>query len=120
MRLFVNVEGNSPAERRARAAEQRVLKLEAELGARLEHLETSSSGIAATEQKALSARQEMDARIASLEKSVVALRQLIERYAHQAPVSGPQSADAAKMKSSGRLALELRAEEIARDLKRLG
>ena len=117
--FFMEVEGNSAAERRGRAAEQRLFTLEAEIGERLEVLEKSSSGLAAIEQKAVAARLEVDARMASLEKSVVALRQLIEQYGRQVADSEPLSSDAGSSKSSGRLALELRAEEIARDLRQV-
>ena len=117
VKFFVDVEGNSAAERRARAAEQRLLTLEAEIGERFEQLERSSSGVAAIEQKALAARQEMDARIASLERSVAGLRQLIEQRDRKVPVSEPSSSDAATAKSAERIALDLRAEEIARDVR---
>ena len=99
--LFADVEGNSVAERRGRAAEQRLLTLEAELVERLEQVERCKDEIAVIEQRALALRQDSDARIASLEKSVLGLRQLIE----QAP------------QSSQRVALDLRTEEIVRDLK---
>ena len=119
VRFFVNVEGNSVAERRGRAAEQRLLILEAEVGERLAALERSNGNVAAIEQKALVARQDLDARIASLERSVVGLRQLVEQSDRKVRVAEPSSPDSASAKSSGRLALDLRAEEIARDLRRV-
>ena len=117
VKLFVDVEGDSAAERRGRVAEQRLLTLEAEVGGRFEEIERTGSGLAAMEQKAFAARQETDARIVSLERSVAGLRQLIEQYDRTAPAAEPSSSDAASTKSSGRLALDLRAEEIARDLR---
>ena len=119
VRFFVNVEGNSVAERRGRAAEQRLLILEAEVGERLAELERSNGDVAAIEQKALVARQDLDARIASLERSVVGLRQLVEQSDRKVRVAEPSSPDSMSLKSSGRLALDLRAEEIARDLRRV-
>ena len=119
IKVFVNVEGNSPAERRGRAAEQRLLTLAAEVGERLAQLEKSSGRASAMEQKSLAARTELDARIASLERSVTGLRQLIEQSARKFPVSEAVSSDAASTQSAGRLALDLRAEEIARDLRQV-
>ena len=119
VKLLVDVEGDSVAERRGRAAEQRLLTLEAELGERFEHLERSRNGISVIEQKVLAHRQDVDARIASLEKSVAALRQLVERYDGHGSVSEPVPSKAGVVKSAGRLALDLRAEEIARDLRQV-
>lgn len=119
VKLLVSVEGDSVAERRGRAAEQRLFTLEAELGERFEHLERSRDSISVIEQKVRAHRQDVDARIASLEKSVAALRQLIERYDGQGSVSAPLSSKAGVVKSAGRLALDLRAEEIARDLRQV-
>ena len=119
VKVFVNVEGDSPAERRGRAAEQRLLTLAAEVGERLAQLEKSSGRASAMEQKSLAARTELDARIASLERSVTGLRQLIEQSARKFPVSERLPSDAASTQSSSRLALDLRAEEIARDLRRV-
>ena len=99
--LFAEDEGNTVADRRGRAVEQRLLTLEAELVELLEQIERHKVEIAATEQRALSLRQDSDARIGSLEKSVLGLRQLIEQAPH----------------SSQRVTLGLRTEEIARDLK---
>ena len=118
-RFFI-VEGNSAAERRGRAAEQRVLKLETELGEWLEHLEKSNSAVSEIEKKSRDAREDIDARISSLEKSASALRQLIERQAHQVSASGSPASNAGMVKSSGRLALDLRTEEITRDLNQSG
>ena len=117
--VFVNVEGNSPAERRGRAAEQKLLTLAAEAGERLHRLEKSSGLASVMEQESHAARESMDARIASLEKSVAGLRQLIEQSARTFSVSEAHSSDAASTRSSSRLALDLRAEEIARDLRRV-
>ena len=98
--LFADVEGNSAAERRSRAAEQRMLILDAKLAEQLEDVERYKDEIAASEQRASARRQDSDARIASLEKSVLGLRQLLEQVPH----------------SSHRINLVLRTEEIARDL----
>ena len=117
--VFVNVEGNSPAERRGRAAEQRLLTLAAEVGERLAQLEKSSGRASVMEQKSLATGESTDARIASLERSVTGLRQLIEQSARKFPVSETLSSDAASTQSSSRLALDLRVEEIARDLRRV-
>ena len=119
VKLFISVEGDSVAERRWRAAEQRLLTLAAELGEQLEHINSNSSFISAMKQKVLVHRQDVDGRIASLEKSVAALRQLIERYDGQGSVSEPAPSKAGVVKYAGRLALDLRAEEIARDLRRV-
>ena len=119
VKFFVDVEGDSAAERRGRALEQRLLTLEAEIGERMQQLERSNSGIAAMEQKALAARQDMDARIASLERSVSGLRQMIEQHDRQFSVSDSVSSGGASAKPAGRVALDLRAEEIARDLRRV-
>ena len=73
----------------------------------------------AVEQTALPFREEVDARIASLERSVGGLRQLIEQRDRKVSVAEPVSPDAAAAKSSGRIALDLRAEEIARDVRRV-
>ncbi|MCY7388958.1 MAG: DUF4214 domain-containing protein [Burkholderiales bacterium] len=97
---FVDVERNSESERRGRATEQRLLILEAKLIAQHEQVERFKAEIAAAEQRASARRQDSDARIASLEKSVLGLRQLIE----QVP-------------TRERVALDLRSEEIVRDLK---
>ena len=83
----------------------------------MEQLERSSSGIAAIEQRALAARQEMDVRITSLERSVSGLRQMIEQQDRQFSVSDSVSSGGASAKPAGRVALDLRAEEIARDLR---
>lgn len=99
--LFADVEGNSVAERRGRAVEQLLAKAKEELLERLAQVEGCIGEIAATEQRASALRQDSDARIVSLEKSVLGLRQLIGQV--------PQS--------SQRVALDLRTEEIARDLK---
>ena len=119
VKLFADVDGDSAAERRGRASEQRLLTLEAELGERFEHLERSRNGISVIEQKVLAHRQDVDARIASLEKSVAALRQLVERYDGHGSVSESVPSKAGVVKSAGRLALDLRAEEIARDLRQV-
>ena len=97
-----------------------MLKLEAELGEWLEHLEKNNSAISAIEKKSRAARDDTDARIASLEKSTATLRQLIERQAHQVSASESSASNAGMVKSSGRLALDLRTEEIARDLNQSG
>ena len=99
--LFADVEGNSVAERRGRATEQVLANTQAELIEVLERVEVCSGEIATIEGRALGVRQDSDARIASLEKSALGLRQLIERVPH----------------SSQRVNLDLRTEEIARDLK---
>ena len=99
--LFADVEGNSVAERRGRAVEQRLSILQAHLVERLKQVERYKDEIATTEQRELALRQDSDARFASLEKSVLGLRQLIEQVPH----------------SSQRVAFDLRQEEIARDLK---
>mgnify|MGYP000724622726 CR=1 FL=1 len=99
--LFADVEGNSVAERRGRATEQVLANTQAELIEVLERVEVCSGEIATIEKRALAVGQDSDARIASLEKSVLGLRQLIERVPH----------------SSQRVNLDLRTEEIARDLK---
>ncbi len=117
-KLFVRVEGNSPAERRGRAAEQRLITLEAELDERLAQLEKSGIRAAGIEQQSHAAREDVDARIASLERSVAGLRQLVDQSARKHPISAALSVDAASTQSSSRLALDLRAEEVARDLRR--
>ena len=119
VKLFVDVEGDSVAERRGRASEQRLVTLEAEIGGRFEKLEVSSNGISAMEQKTVAYRRDIDARIASLERSIAALRQLIEQYDGNGLVTEPPSSKVGVLKSAGRLALELRFEEIARDLKQV-
>ena len=119
VRLGVNVEGNSVAEQRGRAAEQRLLILEAELGERLAQLERGNGTAAAMEQKALLARQDLEVRISSLERSVVGLRQLVEQSDRKLPVTESSSPDSVSTKPSSRVALDLRAEEIARDLRRV-
>ena len=119
VKLFVDVEGDSVAERRGRASEQRLVTLEAEIGERFEKLEVSSNGISAMEQKTVAYRRDIDARIASLERSIAALRQLIEQYDGNGLVTEPPSSKVGVLKSAGRLALELRSEEIARDLKQV-
>ena len=119
VRLGVNVEGNSVAEQRGRAAEQRLLILEAELGERLAQLERGNGTAAAMEQKALLARQDLEVRISSLERSVVGLRQLAEQSDRKLPVTESSSPDSVSTKPSSRVALDLRAEEIARDLRRV-
>ncbi len=119
VKVFMSVEGNSPAERRGRAAEQRLLTLAAEVGERLAQLEKSSGRASVMEQKSLATGESTDARIASLERSVTSLRQLIEQSARKFSVSEALSSDAAAAQSSSRLARDLRAEEIARDLRRM-
>ena len=96
-----------------------MVTLEAEIGERFEKLEVSSNGISAMEQKTVAYRRDIDARIASLERSIAALRQLIEQYDGNGLVTEPPSSKVGVLKSAGRLALELRAEEIARDLKQV-
>lgn len=117
VKVFVDVEDDSVAERRGRAAEQRLVTLEAELKERVEHVERRSGDSAGIEQRLHVVRQELSAQIASLERSVIDLRQLIERVARQAPDSEPVLSDAMTSKSSSRLAHDLRTEEILRDLK---
>ena len=116
-RLFYEVEGNSAAERRGRAAEQRLLTLEAEIGERIGQLMNGIDSITADKEKALVASQNDRERITSLERSVVVLRQLIERGSYQAHVAGQLPAVVVSPNSTDRLALALRTEEIARDLK---
>ena len=119
VKVFVNVEGDSPAERRGRAAEQKLIALAAEAGERLHQLEKSSGLASVIEEESHAARESMDARIASLERSVADLRQLIEQSTRKFPAADTLSSDAASTQSSSRLALDLRAEEIARDLRRV-
>ncbi len=119
VKILANVEDNSAAEHRGQAAEQRLLTLAAEVGERLAQLEKSSGRVSVMEQKSLAAHQELDARIASLERSVTSLRQLIEQSARKFSVSEALSSDAAAAQSSSRLARDWRAEEIARDLRRV-
>ena len=117
VKVFVDVEGDSVAERRGRAAEQRLLTLEAEFVERVEHVERRSSDIAGIEQRLHVVRQELNAQIRSLERSALGLRQLIELVARQASDSEPVLSDAMTSRSSSRLAHDLRAEEILRDLR---
>lgn len=118
-KFFVEVEGDSVAERRGRATEQRLFILEAKLIERVAQLERSSNGISVIEQQALARRQDVDARFGSLEKSIAGLRQLIERYAHEAPMSVPYSSNTGLEYSAGRIAMDLRTAEIARDIRRV-
>ena len=120
VKLFVEVEGNSAAERRGRAAEQRLVALEAEIVERLDYIEKSRGDASSMKQEALAANQEIDARIASLEKSIVELRQWVEYCADQIADSRQKSARSATSNSLSRIALDLRAAEIARDLRRVG
>ncbi len=115
--LFRDVEGNSKAERRGRATEQRLLTLAVEIGERFEQLVSNIQVLSEEKGNAIITRQNDGARIASLERSVVALRQVIERVTHQVNISGQSSTVDVITQSSDRLALTLRAEEIARDLK---
>ena len=77
--------------------------------------------IAAIETRALADREDVDAQIESLENSVVALRVLMERYAERGghSVSAEALAASTVAKPSGRLAFDLRADEILRDLRRV-
>lgn len=117
IRLFANVDGNSPAERRGRAMEQRLAMLETELGMRVAQIEKSVGELSAMQQEALSDAEATDARIASLERSAGGLLQLIERGGKQLSASDALAEKSVASKSATRLALDLRAEEIARDLR---
>ena len=109
VKVFVNVEGNSAAEHRGRATEQRLLTLKAEVADRLERFERDICGLSTKEQKALATRQDVDARMASLERSVTALRQLNEQSARKFSVSEELSSGAVSTQSSSWLARDLRA-----------
>lgn len=119
VRRVANVEGNSPAERRARATEQRLAMLEMALDTRVAELEKSVGELSAMQRDALSDREATDARIASLERSAGSLLQLIEHGGKQTSASAALAEKSEASKSAGRLALDLRAEEIARDLRRV-
>ena len=118
-RRIFNLEGESVAMCRGRAAEQRLLTLEAKFAERIEQAEKVTRKISAIEKNALVSREDVDTQIAGLEKSLADLRLLLERYSGQVPIESAHSPLAPASKSTGRLALELRADEIARDLRRI-
>jgi hypothetical protein len=117
VRIFADIEGTSTGERRGRVAEQRLLTLEVELVERLDHLATVVTSATAVVESANADRQNADNRIASLERSVASLRQLIEQDLRLRAVSAPPAPRVDAAKSASRLILDLRAEEIARDLR---
>lgn len=118
LRRFVDVEGNTPAERRARGSEQRVLALEAALAEQLERFEREGQRAEARARELREASHALETRIASLERSDVALRKLTERYMERAPELDPGAAAAASHVPAARLVLDARAEEIYRDLRK--
>ena len=118
-RLIFDLEGESVAECRGRAAEQRLLTLEADFAKCLEQVENGMSKISAIEKNTLVNREDVDTQIAGLEKSVATMRLLLERYSVQAPIGSARSDAVTANRSAGRLALDLRADEIARDLRRV-
>ena len=118
-RLIFDLEGESVAECRRRAAEQRRLMVEAEFAARLDRIEKEITKISTIKKDAIVSREVVESQIASLEKSVATLRQLLEQYGCQVPIAGAHSPSAVANRSAGSLALELRTDEIARDLRRV-
>ena len=112
---FMATEGNSVVDRRGRATEQRLFALETDIVRRLEGFERAMSNLAELDQNNGACAQELEGRIMSLERSVSRLRQLIQQSTQAQTEASSSIAGASS--HSNRLALDLRAEEIARDLK---
>ena len=116
-RTFGGMEGDSASERRSRAVEQRQFNFETDFVGRIAQLETKLAELNAADEKARTATNLITERITSLEKSASLLRQLAQAADRcNAPVS-MGSADAIPKSVEG-FVVELRALEIARDLKR--
>ncbi len=114
---LLNVEGDSLLERRSRAVEQRQIMFESGCVVKLAELGAEIDGLKAADEKAAAASKLIAERIASLESSAVILRQFVqEADRRRAPTyDGPTDSPP---KSVGGFVVELRALEIARDLKR--
>jgi hypothetical protein len=116
-RLFGEVEGDSPAERRSRANEERIETLEAALSAQALRIEKAGADADERARKALQSTVEFESRIASLERSIAILRKLVARYMADAPELGLPAPVGEPREPTVRLALDARAEEILRDLR---
>jgi len=115
-RTLGGVEGDSALERRSRAVEQRQFMYESDFIGRIAQLETKIAELNAVGERASSATNLIAERIASLEKSASLLRHFVQ-------ATDLQSAQASKVstleipKSLEGFVVELRALEVARDLK---
>ena len=114
VKVLFEVDGDSPAERRNRATALRLTKVEAEITARLVELEERTARISTLELRIRTSRESAKARIASLERSVSALQQLLRRHDGAA---SPKNERVPGVKSDAAHHLDLRTEEIARDLR---
>jgi hypothetical protein len=110
------IEGDSPTERRARANEERSFELAAALADQVAQSGQANERAEALARQLLDLRSDLDTRISSLERSCASLRKLISRYMADAPELEQQPPAAMRDSSSSRLALEVRTEEILRDL----
>lgn len=120
VRLFGDVEGDSPAERRSRANEERIGTLEAALSEQAVRIE--KAGVSADERvrKSLQDNVQFESRLASLERSSTIVRKLVARYMVDAPELDLPASAGEPREPAVRLALNARAEEILRDLRNPG
>ena len=107
------LEGDSNSERRSRALEHRLSILTAEVEQQIAEMATRIKIVVRQEQRSLLANDALKRQVLSLETSVALLGRLIECQTDRAHGAG-----VAPDISSVRLALELRKEAIARDLRR--
>ena len=118
-RFIFDLEGESVAECRGRATEQRLLTLETEFAERLNSFEKQISKILAIEKNTIVSREAVELQIAGLERSVATMRLLLEQYSGDVPMTSAHSPSAIANRAAGSLALGLRTDEIARDLRRV-
>ncbi len=116
VRLLLGGEGNSLGERRLRASEQRLAALEAMVRRELGRLEQDGLRADEVARQRQDAAHDLEVRVASLERSTIALRQLFERCLATAPDLQAGETSSVPPEPAGQLALDVRTEEVFRDL----
>ncbi|MEQ1517344.1 MAG: DUF4214 domain-containing protein [Usitatibacteraceae bacterium] len=119
VRLLTGAEGDSAVERRVRASEQRLALLESRCRPQFEQLATDVARLSVLEKEVQAEFRDVDARLASIERSISGFQRLVEEYADHPAGSALSNPDKSPQLSSNRVAVDLRAEEVARDFRRI-